>query len=244
MKFSWKTWGPPIAAFVVLLVAVYAWNAEHRALIDTGRALEAAKLRAQGIAAAAEQSEAALRQDLGTLANESAALAAELRRVKEAAHGARPVIVVHGSTGPVVAGGTPVQPCPQSPACPQVPAAPECLLRPGDAGKVVMSGATLETDAGNTVMVAVGEAWRVEPAPSTKLFGGPLKLELSVAAPKPLPRWGAGLGLWAGRWGWAAGPAVALPPARFWGAQMEVTAGVGVGSGGEWSGGATTILRW
>jgi hypothetical protein len=50
--------------------------------------------------------------------------------------------------------------------------------------------------------------------------------------------------VFAGRWGWAAGGAVAAPPLRVLGLQLEVVGGFGIGPGGEWSAAVFAPVRW
>lgn len=239
---SW--WFAPMLAVLLILFLVRAWGMTGRDLDSATRRAEAAELRLKDLAVANEASERSLKAELTRMALEHVDLMAEIRRLQMASPGVKPTAVVHGSTGPVVVPPQTPPQTPSGPVCPQVPAPPDCVLRPGDAGEVTAAIATFETRAGNAVAVGAAEAWRVDPPPRTKLFGGPLRLEFTVKEQKPPPRWGAGAGIWAGRWGWAVGPVVAFPPARLWSTQVEVVAGAGVGSGGEWSGGATTVLRW
>jgi hypothetical protein len=96
------------------------------------------------------------------------------------------------------------------------------------------------------VVVGAAEAWRLGPGPPARLFGGPLRApveEALVEAAPRLPRWGAGLAAFAGRDGWAVGPALALPPLRLWGFQGEAVLGAGAGPGGAWQVGATAVVR-
>jgi len=107
-----------------------------------------------------------------------------------------------------------------------------------------VEAAGLRTRSGNLVVVGAAEAWRVSPTPPARLFGGPLKLEVSTAAEGRAAGWGAGALAVAGRSGWAVGPAVSPPPLTFLGLQLEVLVGAGVGPAGDWSAGAVGLVRW
>jgi hypothetical protein len=133
------------------------------------------------------------------------------------------------------------------------PGSPEpnvCVLATGDKGELRLAGVVWETRADNLVPVLEAEAWRLEPAPATRSLGGLLRPDLSrlqVAAPRAPPPdagWGGGVIAWAGRDGWAAGPAVALPPLRLWRLQLEVLAGAGAAPSGTWGAGGSAVARW
>jgi hypothetical protein len=107
-----------------------------------------------------------------------------------------------------------------------------------------VKGAALKTEAGNVVVVATGEAWRL--APDALLFGGPLHLDASyLKPPDPVrgPGWGIGAALVVSRHGYGLGPAVAAPPLRLLGLQLDASGGVTLGSGGEWAATTTVIGR-
>jgi hypothetical protein len=252
---SW--WAVPALALVVCLLLVSAWNGQRRARGAAERAAEAAELRAAGLAVAADLTARQLRARVAELEAGSADLKAELERVRHASPGARPVGTVSATTGPVPAGGptrppwpcAPVAPCPVTPDAPPVdpgppPALQACLLAAGDTGEVRVLGAALATRAGNLVVVGAAEAWRLDPGPPARLFGGPLQVKVSREAPVGTPGWGVGVVALAGRSGWAAGPAISPPPLSFWGLQLEALAGAGVGPGGEWAATGIGLVRW
>ena len=252
---SW--WAVPALALLVVLALVWAWNGQRRAAGEAERALEAAELRAAGMAVAGEATARQLRARVAELEAGSADLAAELERVRRAAPGARPVGTATATTGPVPAGGparppwpcAPVAPCPmppEAPAGPTVPAQalPACLLAPGDTGEVRVSGAALATRAGNLAVVGAAEAWRLEPGPPARLFGGPLQVDVVREKQRAGPGWGVGLVASAGRAGWSAGPAISPPPLALFGLQLEALVGAGVGQGGEWAATAAGLVRW
>lgn len=198
---------------------------------------EAAELRAKGFAVAADASQ----HDLNAKAAALSGLQGELARLKAASPGAQVIAVAQLHTSTVVASGTPRPTSPVSCVPPPQPAplppdpAPACLLAVGDRGDVVCNVAGVETRAGNTVAVGTGEAWRREPAPATRLLSAPFEADLStltVRAPERSPGWGLGVYGACSATGCAAGPAASLPPFRFWGHQLELSAGAAfVGNG-------------
>ncbi len=235
---AWR-WTPALAVALVAAVLVWKLEAGRRSAAELARLAEAQRLEAAGIAVAAQKDAAGMRVALAAAVARAEDLAAEVERVSKAAPDARPVSVSHGTTGPVVAGGAPaVRPV----EMPSVPG-PLCLLRAGDQGEVRVDSATLQTEAGNALMVGAASAWRVSPGPETRLFGGALKIEGTVETVPLSPGWGFGATGWAGRSGWMVGPAASLPPARLWGLQGELSFGAGLGPSGEWGVGATALLR-
>jgi hypothetical protein len=261
-------WFVPAVALVVVALLAHAWNEQRLAARAAVRLAEAAELRAKGFGAAIEVKEAQLRERIAS----EAGLKAEVERLKKASPGARPVAVVSGTTGPVAAGGTPRPSWPCSPAAPcrltapekseappggasaepphdaapgmnLAPTTPVCLLAEGDTGEVRGTAAAMRTRPGNLVVVGTAEAWRILPAPATRLFRGRLELDVSAVGPPRALGWGVGLYVGISRDGWAAGPALALPPVRWRGWQADVSVGAGVGPGGAWQGAGTAVLR-
>jgi hypothetical protein len=105
----------------------------------------------------------------------------------------------------------------------------------------------LDGPGGARLVVGAASAYRVTPEPRARLFGGPFRAALSEAssvATPGAPGWGAGVYVGLSRDGWAAGPALALPPVRLWGLQGEVVVGAGLGSNGVWAGSGTALVRW
>lgn len=156
-----------------------------------------------------------------------------------------PVAVVHGTTGPVTVGGNPQGASPPSapPAAAPAPAQPSslgggpaCLLSAGDRGEIRVVAAGVKTASGNVVVSGSAEAWRL--APDALLFGGPLKLDIAVSPQVPGSKtagWGVGAATVLTRAGWSIGPAVAAPSLSLWKLHLDASAGVTLGSGGEWA---------
>jgi len=182
-----------------------------------------------GIATLVELSQREVAGRMEAAQRYTAGLEGEVARARQVVPGLRPVIVVQGSTGQVVAGGSPAG----GPGAPEaggglgassLPAAPparDCLLRTGDSGEVRVSGAALKSDAGAVAVVGVAEAW----GNGARLFGGPLRLEVAGLKPPRLPGWSYGIGVGATTHGIVyalkiESPPVTLPlvhwPARAW----------------------------
>jgi hypothetical protein len=212
---------------------------------------EAADLKVKGVETAAATSQAALQATIDGYRARGDALADALAVALKASPGAKPVASATGSTGPVHvdAGAAPSSaPVPAAgtvaPPSSTVPAS-VCLLRPGDEGEIRVSGAALKTEAGNTIVVAQGEAWRLNP--DARLFGGELHLSASYLKPPDparAPGWGGGLEITGGRHGWAWGPVVASPPLSIWRLQVDPSVGLTLGSAGEWNATAQALVRW
>jgi Sec-independent protein translocase protein TatA len=233
------SWAKLAVLLAVVVLLVVAWTRAKQATDALAKERDAARLALAGFKVAAETSERGLKASLADLTRQSADLAAEVERLKKASPGAKPTSVFTGSTGALPATPPSIVPVPGAD-----PTATVCLFKSTDKGSVFVSGATLETRAGNRVMVAVIDAYRVDPAPSIHLFGGPLKLDVAVEAEPNPKRWGAGVGAWAGSWGWAVGPALALPPLRTRWVDVEVVVAAGLSPNGSWLGSGTAIARY
>jgi hypothetical protein len=232
MTLAARRWAPVVVVLLLLVAAVAYLEHGRRGALDATRLAEAEALRQQGVAVAAQTSAAATRAALTAELSRSADLAAEVARLKRASPGVRPVSVTTGTTGAVPVTGA-------------VPGSSlGCVLYEGDKGEVRLASATFATRGDNVVFVGAAEAWRVEPAPAVRIFGGPLAVETVMERPRPTAGWGVGAWAGVGRSGWAVGPALALPPLSLWRLQIDAVAGAGVGPGGEWQGGASAVGRW
>ena len=249
---------PWVTAQVATLAAVGALSFLLVAQCNRSASLKA---QVEGAKAALQKADESHRLEVAGIQEANAVEADELRKAKNSALEAlnaslealkvksRPIVVVRGSTGPVTAGGAlPPGPAPVAGGGqtlpPDAPPAQVCLLRPGDKGEIRVTGAAVKTQAGNVAVEADAEAWRLEP--DSKLFGGPLHLEVKYQAPPAPARevgWGGGLALAVGSRGWAAGPAVASPPLHLWRLQLEPSAGLTLGPQGEFVGVAQVIGR-
>lgn len=258
----WR-WTPTVAVALLALVLVCRLDQGRRASEEAVRLAEAEVLRQAGLAVAAQEDASGMRRALARVAGENEDLAGELARVKAASPGAKPVAVIHATTGGVVAGGTPREqgaPPTQGQANRQAGAADRdgapCLLASGDVGEIRVDSAILETKGGNVVFAGAASCWRLEPGPASRLFGGPLRAELAVEKLPGKPGYGFGLSGSVGSEGARAGLAVALPPARLWSWQIETTLRLEVSPSAlaaakpedeavDWSAGATVLgRRW
>lgn len=257
-----------VVALAIVFAAVAVWNHQHRALTDARRALEASELERKGLIVSHEKTVSGLNEKIAAMAKDPR-LAAALADAQAAAPGAKPVQAATLSTGVVVVRATPekatapegavgpdreaLSPAPptegqavaRSDAPAQASPPSSCVLSNGDQASISVDVVTFETKLGNTFIVGLATAWRETPAPRTQLFGGKFQSalsEVSGLAPPSLPRWGAGLA--AACLGFcAAGPAVAFPPLRFFGLQLETTLAGLVSDRGA-GGSATAIFRW
>ena len=215
---------------------------------------EAHRLEVAGLKLAHEASQEALERDLEEERQAKGILANALAKALEAAPRAKPIGSATGSTGPVhVDGGASPPSVPVPAGCTVAPSPPTvqpsvCLLSPGDSGEIRVSGVALRTEAGNVALVAQAEAWRVTAnSPQTRLFSGELHLDAKYLKPPETIRgssWGIGAAVAGGRFGWAAGPAIAVPTYDLWRLHLDLSAGVLLGPGGEWVATSTVIGRW
>lgn len=252
-------------------LGVVVWNYQDRQLASARADAEAAQLALKGQIVDHEETAKALRATVADLAAHNTDLAAALAQAKAAAPDATLLSAERFSTGEVgvletgsVPGrrtepadrrspeGAVVGPrvAPAGPSTANLPAdaasSKPCALSPGDRASIEVEEITLQTKAGNVLVVGTATAYRESPLPRQALFGGKFQSNASstsdLAPPAP-PRWGVGLGGVCFIGGCDAGPIAALPPARLFGFQIE--AGVGLlagahGFGGMWS----AIGRW
>lgn len=195
VALAWR-WTPVIALALLAALLVHRLDAGRRAESERARLAEAAELEAKGQLVAAMSSRAELQAAARRLADENADLAAALEKAQKAAPGARPVLVIQGSTGPLPVAGA-ARPSPPSGGTAPAPAAPSCLLALGDKGEIRSDAVVLRTNAGNLVFVGTAAAWRVEPGPPERLFGGQILGKVTAEAPPaPLPRFALGGRAW------------------------------------------------
>jgi hypothetical protein len=238
-----KPWLVPIVAGFVIVLLVISWNNARRARNDLQQELDRAKLAAAGIAADAEVTARDLKSALDEMTRRSKALADEVQRLHATVPGTTPVVVAHGSTGPLPA--TPLAPPASAGQDGQVPAQAgavpaACLVAPGDPVEVRCDVVAERTRSGVIAVVGSASAW----TKGIKLVEGPLKLDVkSIEQEKPIG-WGAGAILVGGRDGWWVGPIIALPPAHILGLEINALLGGGVGTGGTWGGAASAFARW
>jgi hypothetical protein len=232
-------WTPVVLVALAAAFVVQRLDGGRRSAHEAARLAEAEALWQKGVAVAEQTSARALRDALRTAVAHSEDLAAELERVKRASPGTRPVAVAHATTGAVQAAGAarPAEPPSSAVAC------PACLLAAGDKGELRLAQATLQTRGGNLVFVGAAEAWRLEPAPVTRLLAGPLRYEATVEKLVGAPGWGFGARAGIGREGWVVGGVVAGPPVRLWRWQVEAQGDVAVGPTGAWHAGASALVR-
>ncbi len=242
-----RAWWPVAAAVIVALFIAWKFQAAATREAEARRLAEAETLRQRGLVVVAQTSAKDIAAQVKEMTETNDALKKALENARKATGNARPVAAASASTGPVTAHGE-APAAPQTPAGDTAPSASPCLVSEGDEMEIRADEVVLETRSGNRVLVGTATAYRLNPLPIGPVFGGPFVAPLTEAAEvKRQERpagWGAGV--WAGvtRQGWAVGPAFGLPPVKVWRTQVEVAAGGGLGPGGEWSGGATALVRF
>jgi len=265
-------WFLPLLVLLAALWLAWRLNAGREAESTARRLAEEQLARSHDLLVVEQGKRRDVEADAKRLAAGNADLAAELARARKVVPGARVVGAASSSTGALPAGGAPRPNWPCSPATPcevvhlecagaQGPAKPSgpvppaplevvhpaCLLAAGDEGEIRVDQVVLDGTGGARLVVGAASAYRVTPEPRARLFGGPFRAALSEAsaeAPVAQPGWGAGIFVGLSRDGWAAGPALAAPPFRLFGVQVEAVAGAGLGSNGIWAGSGTALVRW
>lgn len=236
-------WLPVILLVLVVFYLVSALNKASSYEEQLGRALEREKLLESSFLAFKDASKKDLNAKEREILSKDADFKAEKERLQKLLDEKPKVVeVIVWKTKEVYVGGDPRPPTqPGTDAPPAV-----CVLMQGDSGQVIVSEVTYETKAGNHVLLGSAACWRTKPTKSL-LFTSAVEAPVSTAIVAPEPpqkRWGAGLYMGFSKDGWAVGPAVGFPPLPLWSLQAEVTAGVGLGPGGQFQGGASGILRW
>ncbi len=259
MKLSdLKPWVLPVAGLVALGIVAFlavGYLNHLRSRADAAeRKAEAAELKAQGFAVAADTS----RKQLDATAASNQLLQAEVERLKKASPGAQVVGTLSGTTHlvalpfPATANGSGPQP-PATPGASSPPpgsSARPCALYFDEPVEIRVDGAAMKTDGGNLVLAGVASLWvlfKGESEPK-KVLDTPLTLKVQAQPPAPAPGWGAGLALVGfsgpGGGGWWAGPLVSPPSLRAIGLDLSLLVGGGVGMNGSWGGLAGGLARW
>jgi hypothetical protein len=239
--YGWVASG---VAVILAVLLVWSWNSGRLAKEDLSKELERVKLEKSELLAERDASKKELSQREKELLMGNADLEIEVARLKDVL-GRKPKVIeiVKWETAPGA-----VLPATDGRVCP--PAAdgkmPKVLLVEGDTMHAEVAELTYETKEDNHVIIGKASCFRDTPT-SLLLFSGVIKAPLSTAIVRPdavPPRWGAGLYMGFSKDGWALGPEVAFPPLHVFSVQTEVNAGVGLGSGGNFQGGASAVVRW
>jgi hypothetical protein len=166
-----------VAVLFALLLLARSCNGERGAKAELARFQEAAELREAGFLVAAETTQAVL----DARAAEIPALQAEIERLRTASPKVRIVRVERLVTAPARAEGVP-RPAPE----PGQPC-PTCLFAWGDIGQIRIDSVELETKDGVQVAMVAGEAWRLTPAPATRILAGVASAPVSSVSAEPVP---------------------------------------------------------
>jgi hypothetical protein len=219
-----------VALFFALLLLARACNGESEAKAALVRLQQNAQLREAGFLVAVD----ATQKVLDARAAEIPELQDEIARLKNAAPKVRIVRVERIVTAPAPAEGVPRPPPMPGEPCPQ------CLFAWGDTGQLRIDSVDLETREGNQVATVHGEAWRIDPAPETRILAGMGSAPVSTLTAELPPLQhspGIGVGLAAG-YGTSGpiGSAMIISPPFLW-RHVElaaiVSAGEGVGVAGQ-----------
>ena len=256
------TWLRKLAPWAVLLlvvaglvVAVYLgvgyFNALRSRASEAERKAEAAELKAQGFAVAADTSQKQL--DATAAANQL--LQVEIERLKKASPGAHVVGTVTGTTHlvafPIPPSALPPDSSPPASGGVASAAGPRpCALYFDEPVEIRLDGALMKTEGGNLVAAGVASLW-ILPRGETetrKILDAPLTLKVQAAAPEKALGWGAGIALVGssgpGGGSWWAGPIVSPPSVSFLGLDLSALVGGGAGANGTWGGLAGALVRW
>lgn len=269
MDAKWTPWIERAVALLVIALLVIAWNQARSAKADLVAEQEKAMLKAKGLLVAEQEKRAKLEAEKKQLEADLQAAVDEAKKAAPGSHVSSVErldtgpVVAHGAprpsnprpegrSGPInetCASPTPsvtppLPPFPPFPPFPPSASEPPCLLAEGDEGGVKVTEVEVSTKAGNTIVVGKATCYRLSPPPETpiitKLFDSKMS-NVSEEQKAKLPGWGGGIYGGASSHGWVLGPALAFPPLRVFGRQLELTGGVGLGS--DVQGSATLIVR-
>jgi hypothetical protein len=234
-----------VAALVVFLV-VKAWNRNASLESDLAKERELRE-KLQGKLVEEDSSKKEMASKLKDAQARVPELEAQVKDLEGRVGKVKPIRVVEIVTVPGAATGTP-RPCPlQPPQGVQDPSPTGCLVATGDIVRAQVDEVTVETKAGNQVVLGAASCWRESPPPETMFYRGNFEAKTSTAnvtaEPSPV-RWGAGLTFMATTDKVGVGPLVLFPPVRVWGLEGDISAGFAAGLGGFVGGSVNAGLRW
>jgi len=175
-------------------------------------------------------------------------LEAQMKDLEGKVGSVKPVRVVQIVTVPGAAAGVP-RPCPITPSVDgKEPTPPvECLVAVGDIVRAQVDEVTVETKAGNQVVLGAASCWRESPPPETMYYRGAFEAKTSkvdvIVEASPV-RWGAGLTFMATTDKIGVGPLILFPPVRLWGLEGDISAGFAAGLKGFVGGNVNAGVRW
>ena len=232
-----RPWLFPAVILVLILVVVFAFNKGHRAEVDLAKEREHRE-KLEGKLVEEEVSKKELQGRLDDMKKRVPELQAQLDDLTARVGSVKVKEVVRVVTVPGPAGGNaracPVLPPAQDGGVPTPPAG-DCLVLRGDTLRVEIDEATVETGAGNKVIVGAASCWRETPPPETMLYRGAFQVPLSkvaeLEAPRPV-RWGAAVLFVATADKVGVGPVLLFPPFRVFGLEGDASGGFAAGTRG------------
>lgn len=242
-----RPWLLPAVVLVLAAVLAYSWNRASRAEADLGKERERRE-KLEGKFVEEEVTQREVKARFEELKKRVPELEAQIDDLTSRVGKTTVKEVVRIVTVPGPAGGTP-RDCPVTPhpdSGSNLPPAGKCLLVEGDSMRVEVDEATVETKAGNKVLLGAASCWRLTPPPETKLYQGNFESPLSqaaVVAEASKPGWGFALLFAATTDKVGVGPVVLLPPFRVFGGEVDASAGFAAGSRGFVAGTAQIGMR-
>lgn len=219
-----------LCAAAVIILALWAMNHEHRALVSALAGREAAELALKHQTVEAQESRKALQASEADLLAKNAVLAAAVESAKAAAPGAQPVSASEFQTAPEKVISVLTGPPKGSPNAVTGPAT-ACALSTVESAWFKVDLIELQTKDQNTLVAGTAELWAQGADLVDRRVLGPSRFQSAVSssaalAPPAAPRWGAEvLGACAAR-GCGLGGGVLFPPVSLLGLRIEARAGV------------------
>ena len=229
-----RPWLVPAVVLVLIVGLGLALNKGHRAEVDLAKEKERRE-KLEGKLVEEEVSKKDLQVRFDEMKKRVPELQAQLDDLTARVGSVKVKEVVRVVTVPGPAGGE-ARACPVSPQQgTSAPPAGDCLVVRGDTLRVEVDEATVETGAGNKVILGAASCWRVSPPPETMLYRGAFQVPLSQVAelegPRPV-RWGGALLFVATEDKVGIGPVLLFPPFRVFGLEGDASAGFAAGTRG------------
>jgi hypothetical protein len=230
-----RPWLVPAVVLVLVVVLALALNKGHRAEVDLAKEKERAE-KLQGKLVEEEVSKKVLQGRFDDMKKRIPELQAQLDDVTARVGKVTVKEVVRFVTVPGAAGGEAhPSPNPSSGSNPAAAPAGDVLVLRGDILRVEVDEASVETQAGNKVVVGAASCWRQSPLPETMLYRGAFQAPLSQVSELEGPRlvrWGGGLTVVATSDKVGVGPVLLFPPFRVWSMEGDASAGFAAGTRG------------
>ena len=242
--YRWLALGA--VAVVAVFLMVKAWNKNAALESDLTKERELRE-KLQGKLVEEDSSKKQMAAKLKDALVRIPELEAQMKELESKVGSVKPVHVDQIVTVPGAATGTP-RPCPlPPPQGVQDPSPAGCLVAVGDIVRAQVDEVTVETKAGNRVVLGTASCWRESPPPETMFYRGVFEPKVSkvdvIVEASPV-RWGAGLTFMATTDKIGVGPLILFPPVRLWGLEGDISGGFAAGFKGFVGANVNAGVRW